>query len=146
MFVWSNLAFHMLREREREREKYEYVILFVYWRWCLCCNDFINPQYHLFLTVGGWHIFEMGYRKRGRDDVLRGGIRSSTKLTLNNRRVDHLEKCSVYLISNKVLVVADKINAAFNLIDVNWAVALDRPKVFRRIWHDDLFQIFGLIC
>ena len=83
---------------------------------------------------------------------------------VNNRIVDHLEKCSLLLISSMVLglldldllsVGSDRIARAFNRSGATRAVALDISKVFDRVWHAGLLhkrksyglsgQIFGLI-
>ena len=83
---------------------------------------------------------------------------------VNNRIVDHLEKCSLLLISSMVLglldldrlsVGSDRIARAFNRSGATRAVALDISKAFDRVWHAGLLhkrksygisgQIFGLI-
>ena len=84
---------------------------------------------------------------------------------VNNRIVDHLEKCgfsdfqygfrSSRSTPDLLTVVSDRIARAFNRSGVTQAVALDVSKAFDRVWHADLLhklkahgisgQIFGLI-
>ena len=72
---------------------------------------------------------------------------------VNNRIVDHLEKCSLF--SNFQYGVSDRIARAFNRSGATRAVALDISKAFDRVWHAGLLhklksyeisgKIFGLI-
>ena len=85
---------------------------------------------------------------------------------VNNRIVDHLEKCGLFsdfqygfrsswLTADLLTVVSDRIARAFNRSGASQAVALDISKAFDRVWHADLLhklksygisgQIFGLI-
>ena len=85
---------------------------------------------------------------------------------VNNKIVDLLEKCSFFsdfqydfrssrLTADLLTVVSDRIAGAFNSSGSTWAVALDIPNAFDRVWHTDLLyklrssgisgQIFGLI-
>ena len=81
---------------------------------------------------------------------------------VNNRIVDHLEKCGLFLISSMVLglldlmtVVSNRITRVFNRSWATRAVALDISKAFDRVWHAGLLHklksceisgsIFGLI-
>ena len=85
---------------------------------------------------------------------------------VNNRIVDHLEKCGLFAdfqygfrsswsTADLVAVVSDKIAWAFNKSEANWAVALDISKAFDKVWHAGLLhkrrfygilgQIFGLL-
>ena len=85
---------------------------------------------------------------------------------VNNRIVDHLEKCGLFsdfqysfrssrLATDLLTVVSDRIAGAFNRSGATRAVALDISKAFDRVWHAGLFhklksygisvQIFGLI-
>ena len=82
---------------------------------------------------------------------------------VNNRIVDHLEKCGFFSDSqygfrssrstaDLLTVVSDRIARAFNRSGATRAVALDISKAFDRVWHAGLFhklksyyQIFGLI-
>ena len=85
---------------------------------------------------------------------------------VNNRIVDHLEKCGLFSdfqygfrssrsTADLLTVVSDRIARAFNRSGVTRAVALDISKAFDRVWHAGLLyklksygisgQIFGLI-
>ena len=85
---------------------------------------------------------------------------------LNNRIVDHLEKCGLFSdfqygfrssrsTADLLTVVSDRIARAFNRSGASRAVALDISKAFDRVWHADLVhklksygisgQIFSLI-
>ena len=85
---------------------------------------------------------------------------------VNNRIVDHLEKCGFFSdfqygfrssrsTANLLTVVSDRIARAFNRSGATRAVALDISKAFDRVWHAGLLhklksygisgQIFGLI-
>ena len=85
---------------------------------------------------------------------------------VNNRLVDHLEKCGLFSdfqygfrssrsTADLLTVVSDKVARAFNRSGATQAVALDISKAFDRVWHAGLLhklksygisgQIFGLI-
>ena len=85
---------------------------------------------------------------------------------LNNRIVDHLEKCGLFSdfqygfrssrsTADLLTVVSDRIARPFNRSGATQAVALDICKAFDRVWHAGLLhklksygisgQIFGLI-
>ena len=85
---------------------------------------------------------------------------------VNNRIVDHLEKCGLFSdfqygfrssqsTADLLAVVSDRIARAFNRSGATRAVALDISKTFDRVWHAGLLQklmsygisgqIFGLI-
>ena len=85
---------------------------------------------------------------------------------VNNRIVDHLEKCGLFSdfqdgfrsslsTADLLTVVSDRIPRAFNRSGATRAVALDISKAFDRVWHARLLhklksygisgQIFGLI-
>ena len=85
---------------------------------------------------------------------------------VNNRIVDHLEKCGLFSdfqygfrsfqsTADLLTVVSDRIARAFNRSGATRAVALDISKAFDRVWHAGLLhklksygisgQIFGLI-
>ena len=85
---------------------------------------------------------------------------------VNNRIVDHLEKCDLFSdfqygfrssesTADLFKVVSDRIARAFNRSGATRAVALDISKVFERVWHAGLLhklksygisgQIFSLI-
>ena len=84
---------------------------------------------------------------------------------VNNRTVDHLEKCDLFSdfqygfrssrsTADLLTVVSDRIARAFNRSGATRAVALDISKAFDRVWHAGLLhkrksygisgQIFGL--
>ena len=86
---------------------------------------------------------------------------------VNNRIVDHLEKCGLFsdfqfvfrssgLTADLLTVVSDRIDRAFNRSGAARVVALDISKAFDRVWHFGLLhklkfvgisgQIFDLIC
>ena len=85
---------------------------------------------------------------------------------VNNRIVDHLEKCGLFpdfqygfrscrSTADLLTVVSDRIARAFNRSGTTRAMALDISKAFDRVWHAGLLhklksygisgQIFGLI-
>ena len=85
---------------------------------------------------------------------------------VNNRIVDHLEKCGLFSdfqcgfrssqsTADLLTVVSDRIARAFNRSGATRAVALDISKAFDRVWHAGLLhklrsygisgQIFGLV-
>ena len=85
---------------------------------------------------------------------------------VNNRIVDHLEKCGLFSdfqygfrssrsTADLLTVVSDGVARAFKRSGVSQAVALDISKTFDRVWHAGLLhklksygisgQIFGLI-
>ena len=85
---------------------------------------------------------------------------------INNRIVNHLEKCGLFSdcqdclrpfrsTADLLAVVSDRIARAFNMSGATRAVALDISKAFKRVWHVGLLhklrscgisgQIFGLI-
>ena len=77
---------------------------------------------------------------------------------VNNRIVDHLEKCGLFpsrLTADLLTVVSDRIASAFNMSGATRAVAFDISKAFDKVWHAGLLdklkpygisgQIFGLI-
>ena len=70
---------------------------------------------------------------------------------VNNRIVDHLEKCGLFSDSqygfrssrsttDLLTVVSDRIARAFNMSDATRAVALDISKAFHRVCHAGLFH------
>ena len=88
------------------------------------------------------------------------------KKLVNNRIVDHLEKCELFSdiqygfrssrsTLDLLTVVSDRIAWAFNKSVATWAVALVISKNFDRVWHADLLhklksygilgQIFDLV-
>ena len=88
------------------------------------------------------------------------------KKLVNNRILDHLEKCGIFSdfqygfrssrsAAYLFAVVSDRIGRAFNTSGATRAIELDISKTFDRVWHADLLhkatsyeisgQIFGLI-
>ena len=82
---------------------------------------------------------------------------------VNNRIVDHQEKCSLFSdfqygfrscwsTADLLTVVSDRIARTFNRSGATWAVALDISKAFDRVWHAGLlhnlksYVISGQIC
>ena len=72
---------------------------------------------------------------------------------LNNRIVDHLEKCGLFSdfkygfrsswsTGDLLTVVSDRIARAFNRAGATRAVAIDISKTFNRVWHADLLHLF----
>ena len=70
---------------------------------------------------------------------------------VNNRIVDHLEKCGLFSdfqygfrssrsIADLLTVVSDRIARAFNRSGATQAVALDISEAFDRVWHAVLLQ------
>ena len=70
---------------------------------------------------------------------------------VNNRIVDHLEKCGLFSdfeygfrssrsTADLLTVVSDRIARAFNRSGATRAVALDISKAFDRVWHAGLFH------
>ena len=93
-------------------------------------------------------------------------VRKVFEKLVNNRIVDHLEKCSLFSdfqygfrssrsTADLLTVVSDRIARAFNRSGATRAVALNISKAFDRAWHAGLLhklksygisgQIFGLI-
>ena len=84
---------------------------------------------------------------------------------VNNRIIDHLEKCCLFSdfhygfrssqsTSDLLTVVSDRIARTFNRSGATRAVVFDISKAFDRVWHAGLYklksygisgQIFGLI-
>ena len=70
---------------------------------------------------------------------------------VNNRIVDHLEKCGLFSdfqyrfrssrsTADLLTVVSDRIARAFNMSGATRAVALDISKAFDRVWHAGLLH------
>ena len=64
------------------------------------------------------------------------------KKIVNNRIVDHLEKCGIFsdFQADLLRVVSDRIVWAFNKSGNNEAVALDISKAFDSVWHSGLLH------
>ena len=86
---------------------------------------------------------------------------------VNNKIADHLEKCGLFSdfqysfrssqsTADLLTVVSDRIASVFNRSGATRAVALDKFKVFNRVWHAMLvfvtnldlmeFQVSYLVC
>ena len=80
---------------------------------------------------------------------------------VNNRLVDHLEKCGLFSdfrssqsTADLLTVVSDRIVRSLNRTGAAQAVSLDVSKIFDRVWHTGLLhklmsygisgQVFGL--
>ena len=72
---------------------------------------------------------------------------------VNNRIVDHLEKCGLFSdfkygfrssrsTADLLIVVSDRIARAFNRSGATGAVAIDISKAFDRVWHAGLLHKF----
>ena len=93
-------------------------------------------------------------------------LAKSLKKPVNNRIVDHLEKCGLFSDSqygfrssrstaDLLTVVSSRIAMACNSSEATRAVTLDISKAFEKVWHAGLLhklkssgisrQIFGLI-
>ena len=70
---------------------------------------------------------------------------------VNNRIVDHLEKCGIFSdfhygfrssrsTADLLTVVSDRIARAFNRSEATRAVALDISKAFGRVWHSGFLR------
>ena len=70
---------------------------------------------------------------------------------VNNRIVDHLEKCGLFSdfqngfrsshsTADLLAVVSDRLAGAFNRSEATLAVALDISKAFGRVWHAGVLQ------
>ena len=70
---------------------------------------------------------------------------------VNNRAVDHLEKCGIFShfqygfrssrsTADLLTVIPDTIARAFNRSGPTWAVALDISRAFDRVWHAGLLH------
>ena len=87
-------------------------------------------------------------------------IRKVFEKLVNNRIVNHLEKCGLLSdfqygfrssrsIADFLTVVSDRIARAFNRCRVTRAVALDIYKAFDRVWHNGLLhklRPYGISC
>ena len=77
---------------------------------------------------------------------------------VNNKLVDHLEKCDLYSDSqygfrsswstaNPLTVASDRIARTFNRSGATWAEALDIFKASNRVWHAGfLHKVKACVC
>ena len=77
-------------------------------------------------------VGEMSTAKNYRHVSLLSVVSKVLEKLVNNRIVDHLEKCG--LLSDLLTVVSDRIAKAFNRSGATRAVALDISKAFDRVW------------
>ena len=112
------------------------------------------------------NVWERSTAKNYRPVSLLSVVSKVFEKLVNNRIVDHLEKCGLFSdfqygfrssrsTADLLTVVSDKIARAFYRSGTTRAVALDISKAFDRVWHAGLLhklksygisgQIFGLI-
>ena len=106
--------------------------------------------------VGTWslHLRMLGERstaKNHRPVSLLSVVSKVLEKLVNNRIVDHLEKCAFFSdfqygfrsspsTADLVTVVSDRIAGAFNRFGATRTVALDISKAFGRVWHAGLLH------
>ena len=111
-------------------------------------------------------VFKKGKAKNYRPVSLLSVVSKVFEKLVNNRIVDHLEKCGLFSdfqygfrssrsTADLLTVVSDRIARTFNSSGATRAVTLDISKAFDRVWHAGLLhklksygisgQIFGLI-
>ena len=112
------------------------------------------------------NVGERSTAKNYRPVSLLSVVRKVFEKLINNRIVDHVEKCSLFSdfqygfrssrsTADLLTVVSNRIARAFNRSRATRAVALDISKAFDKVWHAGLLhkrksygisgQIFGLI-
>ena len=110
------------------------------------------------------NVWERSTAKNYRPVSLLSVVSKVFEKLVNNRIVDHLEKCGLFSdfqygfrssqsTADFLTVVSDRISRSFNWSGATRAVALDTFKVFDRVWHAGLLhklnsygisgQIFG---
>ena len=121
----------------------------------------VSSAFPVFKNVG-----EKSTTKNYRSVSLLSVVSKVLEKLVNNRIVDHLEKCGLFsdfqygfrssrLTADLLTFVSDRIARAFNRSGATRAVALDISKAFDRVWHASLLrklksyrisgQIFSLI-
>ena len=133
-----------------------------------CLKESCFPDYWKVLSVVPVfkNIGESSTAKNYRPVSLLSVVSKVFEKLVNNRIVDHLEKCGVFSdfqygfrssrsTADLLTVVSDRIARAFNRSGATQAVTLDISKAFDRVWHAGLLhkltsywipgQIFGLI-
>ena len=115
----------------------------------------------VFYNVGEWYT-----AKNYRPVSLLSAVSKVFEKLVNNRIVDHLEKCGLFSdfqygfrfsrsTADLFTVVTDRIAEAFNRFGTTRAVPIDKFKAFESVWHAGLLhkrkyygisgQIFGHI-
>ena len=133
-----------------------------------CLKESCFPDYWKVLTVPPEfkNVGERSTAKNYHPVSLLSVVTKVFEKLVNNRIVDHLEKCGLFSdfqhgfrssrsTANLLTVVSDRIARAYNRSGATRAVAFDISKVFDRVWHAGLLhklrsdgisgQIFGLI-
>ena len=110
--------------------------------WKVCCK--VSSVVPVFKNVG-----ERSAAKNYRPVSLLSVVSKVFEKLVNNRIVDHLEKCGLFSdfqygfrssrsTADLLTVVFDRIARAFNRSGATPAVALDISKAFDRVWHAGL--------
>ena len=100
----------------------------------------VSSVLSVFKNVGG-----RSAAKNYHDISLLSVVSEGFKKLLNNRLVDHQEKCGLFSnfqysfrsswsTADLLTVVSDRIARAFNRSGATWAMALDISKAFDRVW------------
>ena len=131
-----------------------------------CPKESSFPDCWKVLSVVPKNVGERSTAKNYRPVSLLSVVSKVFEKLVNNRIVDHLEKCGLFSdfeygfrssrsTTDILTVVSDRIARAFNRSGATRAVALDISKAFDRVWHAGLLhklkyygisvQIFGLI-
>ena len=134
----------------------------------MCLKESCFPDcWNVLLVVPVFkNVGERSTAKNYRPVSLQSVVSKVLQKLVNNRIVDHLEKCSIFCdfqygfrpsrsTTDLLTVVSDRIARAFNRSRATRAVELDISKALDRVWHAGLFhklksygilgQIFGLI-
>ena len=113
-------------------------------------------QWSLFIRMLG----ERSTAKNCRPVSLLSVVSKVFEKLVNNRIVDHLEKCGLFSdfqygfrssrsTADLLTVVSDRIARVFNRSGATRAVALDISEAFDRVWHAGLLQklkSYGISC
>ena len=131
-----------------------------------CLKESCFPDCWKVSSVVPKNVGERSTAKNYRPVSLLSVVSKVFEKLVNNRIVDHLEKCGLFSdfqygfrssrsTADLLTVVSDRIARAFNRSGATRAVALDISKAFGRVWHAGLLhklksygisgQIFGLI-
>ena len=101
-----------------------------------------------------WSLYYIGERSTAKNYSpvsLLSVVSKVFEKLVNNRIVDHLEKCGLFSdfqygfessqsILDLLTVVSDRTARAFNKSGATQAVALDISKTFDKVWHADLLH------